>query len=50
MRRLVTDEPLRQDLGALAQAFVVETFGMDRFVRETAALYEELAAAKGIRR
>jgi len=50
MRRLVTDEPLRRDLGALAQAFVVETFGMDRFVRETAALYEELAAAKGIRR
>jgi glycosyltransferase involved in cell wall biosynthesis len=50
MRRLVTDEPLRRDLGALAQTFVVETFGMDRFVRETAALYEELAAAKGIRR
>jgi glycosyltransferase involved in cell wall biosynthesis len=50
MRQLIGDESLRQELGELAQAFVLETFGMDRFVRETAALYEELAAAKGIRR
>jgi glycosyltransferase involved in cell wall biosynthesis len=50
MRRLVADELSRRELGELARAFVAEAFGMDRFVRETAELYEELAAAKGISR
>lgn len=48
--RLAADSDLRQRLGADARAFVQTVFGVDRFVAETAALYEELAAAKGIRR
>jgi glycosyltransferase involved in cell wall biosynthesis len=50
VERLVRDPALRDRLGAAARAYVQETFGMDRFVAETAALYEELAEAKGLRR
>ena len=48
--RLAGDLDLRRSLGQTARAFVQSTFGVERFVAETAALYEELAAAKGIRR
>ena len=50
VERLVRDPALRERLGAAARAYVQETFGMDRFIDETAALYEELAEAKGLRR
>ena len=46
--RLVVDAALRQRLGAAARERAKTVFGMDRFVSEFAALYEELAAAKGI--
>ncbi len=47
--RLAADPDLRCSLGDSARSFVQSAFGVDRFVAETAALYEELAAAKGIR-
>ena len=47
--RLAADPDLRRSLGDSARSFVQSAFGVDRFVAETAALYEELAAAKGIR-
>jgi glycosyltransferase involved in cell wall biosynthesis len=43
---LVDDPALRRSLGDAARAHVQKAFGMERFVAETAALYEELAAAK----
>ncbi len=43
MRRLVVDSSLRERIGAAARAHVAATFGMDRFVREFAELYESLA-------
>jgi glycosyltransferase involved in cell wall biosynthesis len=46
--RLAGDPDLRLRLGTAARAYVEETFRMDRFVAETAALYEELAAARGL--
>jgi glycosyltransferase involved in cell wall biosynthesis len=48
--RLAGDPELRRRLGDDARAFVASSFGVDRFVDETAALYEELAESKGIRR
>jgi glycosyltransferase involved in cell wall biosynthesis len=49
LRAMLDDADLRARLGAGALDHVATTFGMDRFVAETAALYEELAAAKGLR-
>ena len=37
-------------LGRAAREHVATTFGMDRFVAEFAALYEELAEARGLQR
>ena len=48
--RLVGDPALRERLGAAARERAATVFGMDRFVAETAALYEELAERKGVRR
>ena len=48
--RLAADPDLRRSLGESARTYVQSAFGVDRFVAETAALYEELAASKGIRR
>lgn len=47
--RLAADPDLRRSLGESARIFVETAFGLDRFVAETASLYEELAAAKGSR-
>jgi glycosyltransferase involved in cell wall biosynthesis len=48
LERLLSDEALRGRLGTAGRAHVVSRFGMDRFVREWIALYEELAVAKGL--
>lgn len=48
LARVVHDPDLRDRLGDAARAHVATTFGMDRFIAETAALYEELARAKGL--
>ena len=45
--RLASDEPLRTRLGQAARAHAIREFGMDRFVAETAALYEEMAGRHG---
>jgi len=50
LRRLTTDAELRGLLGRGAHTHVASTFGMDRFVKEFADLYETLAAQKGILR
>ena len=50
VRRLAAEPELRARLGAAAQAHVAATFGMDRMVAEYAALYEELADRRGLRR
>jgi glycosyltransferase involved in cell wall biosynthesis len=50
MLRLVEDPALRERLGAAARERAATVFGMDRFVAQTAALYEELAERKGVRR
>jgi glycosyltransferase involved in cell wall biosynthesis len=46
--RLGHDADLRLRLGAAARDHASRVFGMDRFVAETAAMYEELAIRKGI--
>lgn len=46
--RLGLDPGLRAALGDRARDHVARAFGMDRFVSETAALYEELAIRKGV--
>jgi len=46
LHRAVADHGLRTRLGAAAREHVATTFGMERFVGEFAALYEELAARK----
>lgn len=43
LRRAVTDAALRDRLGSAARDHAARAFGMDRFVREFAELYEELA-------
>lgn len=48
--RLVDDPALRKSLGDAAKAHVQRDFGVERFVAETAALYEEVAATKLRRR
>jgi glycosyltransferase involved in cell wall biosynthesis len=48
--KLALDPALRERLGSAAWERAASVFGMDRFVAETAALYEELAARKGVRR
>lgn len=45
--RLLGDTGLRASLGPAARERVATTFGMDRFVAEFAALYLELARARG---
>jgi glycosyltransferase involved in cell wall biosynthesis len=50
LHRLVLDSALSKRLGAAGRKRVAAVFGVDRFVAETAALYEELAERKGIRR
>ena len=50
MSRAVQDPGLRLGLGSAARQHVATTFGMDRFVAEFAALYEELAEARGLKR
>jgi glycosyltransferase involved in cell wall biosynthesis len=46
LRQLVRDPQARQTLGAAARERAARDYGIDRFVAETAGLYEELAAAK----
>jgi glycosyltransferase involved in cell wall biosynthesis len=46
---LVRDPVRREQLGKAARDHVRNVFSMQRFLDETAALYEELAARKGIR-
>jgi glycosyltransferase involved in cell wall biosynthesis len=50
IRRMVADPDLRQSLGAAARERMRTTFGVDRFVAEWAAYYEEMAARHGIDR
>jgi glycosyltransferase involved in cell wall biosynthesis len=45
--RLADDPGLRARLGAAARDHAAAAFGVDRFVRETADLYEEMALRKG---
>jgi glycosyltransferase involved in cell wall biosynthesis len=44
--KLVDDPDLRANLGSAARRHAEETFGMSRFVAETAALYERLVREK----
>lgn len=46
--RLARDPDLRARLGAAARERAAGVFGMDRFVAETVALYEELAVRRGL--
>jgi len=46
--RLAADPALRARLGAAARDHAATAFGIDRFVRETADLYEEMAKRRGI--
>jgi len=46
--RLADDAPLRARLGAAAREHVAAAFGIDRFVRETAEMYEEMARRRGV--
>ena len=46
---LIDDPALRLRLGTAARAYAAEAFGMDRFVAETAALYEQMLVDKGVR-
>ena len=48
--QLAGDPELRARLGAAARQRVAANFSMDRMVAEFAALYEELAERKGVRR
>ncbi len=48
MCRAIADPELRRSLGGGARRHIESTFGMDRFVREFATLYEEMAQAKGV--
>jgi glycosyltransferase involved in cell wall biosynthesis len=50
LSRLAGDPALRARLGAAARQRVAAAFSMDRMVAEYAALYEELAERKGLRR
>lgn len=48
MVRLAANPDLRARLGAAARDHVATAFGVDRFIRETADLYEEMARRRGI--
>jgi glycosyltransferase involved in cell wall biosynthesis len=48
--RLAQDPGLGARLGAAARQRAANVFGMDRMVAEFAAMYEELAERKGVRR
>jgi glycosyltransferase involved in cell wall biosynthesis len=50
LRRLVRDPELGARLAAAARLRAADLFGMDRMVAEFAAMYEELAERKGVRR
>lgn len=50
LRDLARSRKLRERLGTAAQRRTMEVFGMDRFVAESAALYERVWAARGKRR
>lgn len=50
LRRAIQDPDLRRRIGAAARVHVDAKFGMARYVREFADLYEELAESKGLRR
>ena len=45
---LALDAALRARLGAAAREHAAAVFGVDRFIRETADLYEEMARLRGI--
>jgi glycosyltransferase involved in cell wall biosynthesis len=47
--RLAGNQALRREIGERAREFVRTEFSLERFVDRTAELYEELAAAKGLR-
>jgi glycosyltransferase involved in cell wall biosynthesis len=47
--RIGIDDGLRARLGAAARAHAATAFGVDRFVRETGDLYEEMAARRQTR-
>jgi glycosyltransferase involved in cell wall biosynthesis len=49
LRRATQDADLRGRIGAAARLHVDAKFGMARYVREFAELYEELVASKGLR-
>jgi glycosyltransferase involved in cell wall biosynthesis len=46
LRRLLADAGLRDRLGAAARDRTLTVFGMERFVAEFGAMYEELARAR----
>lgn len=46
--QLAGDAALRERLGSAARDHASTTFGIDRFIRETADLYEEMARCHGI--
>ena len=46
---LATSRDRRVAFGAAGQALVAERFGMDRFVSETIALYEQMIARRAMR-
>ena len=48
LMRLLGDAGLRDSFGPAARERVATTFGMGRFVAEFAALYQELARARGV--
>lgn len=49
LARMVRDPELRATLGAAARRHAADTFGVERLVRDTAALYRELAVRRGLR-
>ena len=47
LERLIRNPALRQTLGSVARATIVENFSMERVIRETLSVYDELLAAAG---
>jgi glycosyltransferase involved in cell wall biosynthesis len=50
VRQVATDGQLRERLGSAAREHMLSTFGVDRFVSEWAAYYEQMAARVGVDR
>jgi L-malate glycosyltransferase len=48
--RMLADETMRRAFGAAARERAIRLFSVEQYVTETAALYEELAAARGVHR